>query len=222
MNLFLTNFLQIKPQSVPGKRSLTRVFALLAAAVVLLSACAGDEEVYDLQSNIRDAYTEAQEAVDVGNYRKAISIFEALQARFPFSEFSTQIQLELAYAYYKDNRVDQAIDEFIEGRRLDWTIRQSSRQEERNGIQIGFPQDLQKPSDLMRRIPHLFPNDLSLEQKVSFKIGQRSCALDEGIRFVEKADDSDTLAIHSPVSHNPPTFPQIECKPDSELQSLCR
>jgi len=33
-----------------------------------------------------------------------------LQARFPFSDFSTQIQLELAYAYYKDGRIEQAID----------------------------------------------------------------------------------------------------------------
>jgi outer membrane protein assembly factor BamD len=45
-----------------------------------------------------------------GNYRKAISIFEALQARFPFSEFATQIQLELTYAYYKEGRTEQAID----------------------------------------------------------------------------------------------------------------
>jgi outer membrane protein assembly factor BamD len=93
-----------------SKRSLLRCIAAVALAAILLSGCAGDEEEFDLTANIRDAYTDAQDAVNAGNYRKAIAIFEALQARFPFSEFSTQIQLELAYAYYKDGRVEQAID----------------------------------------------------------------------------------------------------------------
>lgn len=89
-----------------------RCGAMLAAlvAVMLIAGCAGEDEVYDLTADIRDAYIEAQDAVNVGNYRKAISIFEALQARFPFSEFATQIQLELAYSYYKDQRIEQAID----------------------------------------------------------------------------------------------------------------
>ena len=92
------------------RRGLLRVTLLLAASLFLFSGCAGDAEVFDLQTSIRDAYSDAQDAVNVGNYRKAIGIFEALQARFPFSEFSTQIQLELAYAYYKDGGIEQAID----------------------------------------------------------------------------------------------------------------
>lgn len=52
----------------------------------------------------------AQRAVRNQNYRRAIGIFEALQARFPFSDLSKQIQLELMYAYYKSNQQDQAID----------------------------------------------------------------------------------------------------------------
>lgn len=77
--------------------------------MAVFTACANNDE-YDLAKSIEDAYVEAEDAVDVGNYRKAISIFEALQARFPFSDFATQIQLELAYAYYMDNRTEQAID----------------------------------------------------------------------------------------------------------------
>jgi outer membrane protein assembly factor BamD len=84
--------------------------AVLLFAAALIVACGGNEEEFDLTRNIRDAYVEAQEAVNAGNYRKAIGIFEALQARFPFSQFATQIQLELAYAYYKDGRAEQAID----------------------------------------------------------------------------------------------------------------
>jgi len=88
----------------------TRMVVVLAAAALVTTACSGTEEEFDLNRNIEDAYVDAQEAVNFGNYRKAIGIFEALQARFPFSDFSTQIQLELAYAYYKDGKEEQAIE----------------------------------------------------------------------------------------------------------------
>ncbi len=89
-------------------RNLLALATMLALAVG--GGCAGNEEEFDLASSIEDVYIDAQDAVSVGNYRKAIGIFEALQARFPFSDFSTQIQLELAYAYYMDHRIEQAID----------------------------------------------------------------------------------------------------------------
>jgi outer membrane protein assembly factor BamD len=84
--------------------------AVLLLSALLAAGCAGKDEEFDLSQNIRDVYADAQSAINNGNYRKAIGIFEALQARFPFSEFSTQIQLELAYAYYKDGREEQAIE----------------------------------------------------------------------------------------------------------------
>ena len=87
-----------------------RAFACTIIAAFVLAGCGGNDEEFDLTQNIREAYTDAQQAVNVGNYRKAIAIFEALQARFPFSQFATQIQLELAHAYYKDGRTEQAID----------------------------------------------------------------------------------------------------------------
>ena len=93
---------------LPHLRFLNALAMLLVLACV--AGCAGNDEEFDLTTSISDAYVEAQEAVSVGNYRKAIGIFEALQARFPFSDFATQIQLELAYSYYMDRRAEQAID----------------------------------------------------------------------------------------------------------------
>ena len=96
--------------NICSRKRLLRVVLPLAAMAVLSIGCGGTEEEFDLNKSITDAYVEAQEAVEVRNYRKAISIFEALQARFPFSEFATQIQLELAHAYYKDGSTEQAIE----------------------------------------------------------------------------------------------------------------
>lgn len=93
----------------PNGRKLTRVLPLLVTMLLFVGGCGSNDE-YDLAKTLREAYLEAQHAVEVGNFRKAISIFEALQARFPFSDFATQIQLELTYAYYMDHRIEQAID----------------------------------------------------------------------------------------------------------------
>ena len=97
---------------IPNRNKPFRNLLALAAMLVLgvVAGCAGNDEEFDLASSIEEAYIEAQDAVSVGNYRKAISIFEQLQARFPFSDFSTQIQLELAYSYYMERRIEQAID----------------------------------------------------------------------------------------------------------------
>lgn len=77
---------------------------------VFLAGCAGDPEEYDAVQDIREAYETAERSMMAQNYRKAITIFEALQARFPFSDFAKQIQLQLMYCYYKVRRQDEAID----------------------------------------------------------------------------------------------------------------
>jgi outer membrane protein assembly factor BamD len=93
-----------------GRRA-ARACAIAMAALLLLGGCAGNDEKDDaFVRDVTEAYEKAQQSMENGNYRKAIQIYEALQARFPFSEFSTQIQLELAYAYYKSGQKDQAID----------------------------------------------------------------------------------------------------------------
>jgi outer membrane protein assembly factor BamD len=107
---FIRHLRRILRPAKAGMLEPRRRLVVLSVAALLFAGCAGNDEEFDLTQSIRDAYIEAQDAIAVGNYRKAIGIFEALQARFPFSEFATQIQLELAYAYYKDGRTEQAID----------------------------------------------------------------------------------------------------------------
>jgi outer membrane protein assembly factor BamD len=59
---------------------------------------------------ITEAYEKAQDYISGSNYRRGIQIFEAIQARYPFSELSRQIQLELMYAYYKSGQKEQAAE----------------------------------------------------------------------------------------------------------------
>jgi len=91
-------------------RQSTRLL-LIAILPIALFACAGNdvEERTEVQ-NITEAYEAAKKSVAGGNYRRGIQIFEAIQARFPFSDLSRQIQLELMYAYYKGGQREQAVE----------------------------------------------------------------------------------------------------------------
>ena len=83
---------------------------LVLVASTMLAGCAGNEEQQDFAGSVAEAYRKAQESMRNGNYRRSIQIYEQLRARFPFSEFATQLQLELMYAYYKADAPEQAID----------------------------------------------------------------------------------------------------------------
>ena len=76
----------------------------------LLVACAGNEEQASEIQNLTEAYERAEQSLANGNYRRGIQIFEAIQARYPFSDLSRQIQLHLMYAYYKSGQQERAID----------------------------------------------------------------------------------------------------------------
>lgn len=84
----------------------------LVVALLLggLAACAGKDEIQTEVQNITDAYELAQQSIERKNYRKGIQIFEAIQARYPFSDLSRQIELELLHAYYQSGLREQAID----------------------------------------------------------------------------------------------------------------
>ena len=79
--------------------------ALLSAS---LFACAGNDEKESEVGNLAEAYETAQTSIARQNYRKGIRIFEAIQARYPFSDLSRQIQLELLHAYYRSGDLELA------------------------------------------------------------------------------------------------------------------
>src|SRR5262245_12206402 len=54
-------------------------------------------------------YSEAKERLNNGTYEEAIKLYEKLEARYPFGRYAQQAQLEIAYAYYKDQEPAQAV-----------------------------------------------------------------------------------------------------------------
>jgi outer membrane protein assembly factor BamD len=61
-------------------------------------------------------YQEAKDNMSSGNWSTAVKMFERLEARYPYGRYAQQAQLEIAYAYYKDNEPASAIaacDRFI-------------------------------------------------------------------------------------------------------------
>ena len=103
-NFFITNSKNMVNQ--------IKLISLLLMTSVLFG-CANNEETAE-EAYINDvvrAYETAQTAVVAGNYRRAIGLFETIQSRFPFSELSNQIQMELMYAYYKSGAKEETIDQ---------------------------------------------------------------------------------------------------------------
>ncbi|MDJ0910049.1 MAG: outer membrane protein assembly factor BamD [Woeseiaceae bacterium] len=82
---------------------------LIVGLASLIAACAAPQENTELQ-NLQEAYERAQDSIARSNYTRGIQIFEAIQARYPFSDLARQIQLELMYAYYKSGQSERAID----------------------------------------------------------------------------------------------------------------
>jgi len=61
-------------------------------------------------------YAEAKDSMNDGAYDKAIKMYEKLEARYPYGRYAQQAQIEVAYAYFKQQEVASATaacDRFI-------------------------------------------------------------------------------------------------------------
>jgi outer membrane protein assembly factor BamD len=95
-------------------RSLAVVLPLLLVGCGSLNFGTSEDETVTWSA--QRLYSEAKEAMNDGDYARAIRYFERLEARYPFGRYAQQAQLEIAYAYYRENDPAQAIaacDRFI-------------------------------------------------------------------------------------------------------------
>ena len=96
-----------------GKKS--HLLMSLALVATLITGCSSTKpKVPDEPPET--LYQKARLKLDAGNYVNAIELLEALDSRYPFGAYSNQVQLDLIYAYYKQDDTAQAIaniDRFI-------------------------------------------------------------------------------------------------------------
>jgi len=89
---------------------ITRV-VLSFVAVGLLSGCLFKKDTDDEGlSGAQTIYDKAQHALNGGDYNNAIRYYETLEARYPFSNQARQGQLDMIYAYYRNQEPESVID----------------------------------------------------------------------------------------------------------------
>jgi outer membrane protein assembly factor BamD len=96
-----------------------KLSSVVATCVLLaLSACSWLPEKKDESKDwqVTKLYAEAREDMDAGQYESAIKLWERLETNYPFGNYATQAQMEIAYAHYKMQDQAQALaaaDRFI-------------------------------------------------------------------------------------------------------------
>ncbi len=86
----------------------------LIFTIALLSGCSSEENFGNSGEDF--LYTEGVRSINISNWPRAITIFQQLEAQFPFGQYAEQSQLELIYAYYRNSEPEAAraaADRFI-------------------------------------------------------------------------------------------------------------
>lgn len=108
MNSFVSTF----------SRSLSRLFLILTV-FSLLFACSSEEKEDPFKDwTAKDFYIEAKNDLRLAEFEAAIKKLETLEARYPFSNYAKQAQLDVAYAYFKFDEPDSAISAIERFKRL--------------------------------------------------------------------------------------------------------
>jgi outer membrane protein assembly factor BamD len=82
----------------------------------MFSGSSGSKDDEYVGWDVQRFRSEAKIAVDGGSYDKAVTLYEAIQTRYPFGDTAAQTELDLAYAYYKAGKHEEAVataDRFI-------------------------------------------------------------------------------------------------------------
>ena len=88
-----------------------KLFHSLLVLVLFSTGCSREGEQTDTRSSSAIIYDRAAKAMADENYRNATNYLEVLTTSFPFSNEAKQAQLDLIFAYYRSNAMEEAIDE---------------------------------------------------------------------------------------------------------------
>ena len=90
--------------------TLRAALAALVLGAVALGGCSSTSKKADANASPEALHERAIKLLNDGAYEPAIKVFEALTARFPFSDAARQSRLDLIYAYYRAHEKESAID----------------------------------------------------------------------------------------------------------------
>tara|TARA_R110000796_G_scaffold11478_4_gene38443 strand:- start:26063 stop:26893 length:831 start_codon:yes stop_codon:yes gene_type:complete len=88
----------------------------ICGMAILLAACSSNEAPEYVERPVSELYNSAQDLLDAKEYQKAAEAFDEVERQHPYSVWATKATLMSAYAYYQDNKYDDAIsaiDRFI-------------------------------------------------------------------------------------------------------------
>lgn len=83
-----------------------KIYGLLAIFCVM-TACASDPEMDDWSAE--QIYNKAFEDLEATKYKKAAEEFEKVETEHPYSKWAVKSKLMSAFAYYKDEKYDDAV-----------------------------------------------------------------------------------------------------------------
>lgn len=97
-----------------SKSSLNLRLVTLICAALLLAGCAGKKRAGSpeelAQQRVEELYSRAKTSLDRGNYSFAIEYYRALEAAFPYGEYTEQAKLDMIFALDKTQQVEEAVE----------------------------------------------------------------------------------------------------------------
>jgi outer membrane protein assembly factor BamD len=90
----------------------TRKILILVCLAVIVSGCAGKKKTEDnlAQQQVEELYTKGKKALNSGNYSFATQYFRALEANYPYGEYTEQAKLDMIFAFNKSGQTDKTVE----------------------------------------------------------------------------------------------------------------
>ena len=76
----------------------------------VLAGCGRDRDNVVQDAGPEGLYQSGVDSMTSGNFPTALAYFQALEARYPFSNVTRQAQLDMVYAYWRNREPESAID----------------------------------------------------------------------------------------------------------------
>ncbi|WP_299875900.1 outer membrane protein assembly factor BamD [uncultured Cocleimonas sp.] len=103
----------LKPSINHNNSNSIWIIAVMIFLSVMLSSCSQKKKnisAEDSKATAQQLFKDARISMDSKNYEEAIKKYEALEAKYPLGRYAQQALLEQAYAYYKYDEPDTALD----------------------------------------------------------------------------------------------------------------